>query len=126
MECKDRRVWAIRGAITVTEDSPDKIDEAVGELLTTIYKENSLDEGEVVFTLFSQTPDLKSKNAAASSRKNGFSTRSPLFCVQEADINGMLPFTIRVMIEIERECSEGLKMIYLRDAAKLRPDYNRK
>ena len=58
MEACNRRVWAIRGATTVSSDDPALIDEAVGELLSLIYKENNFSEENVVFTLFSQTSDL--------------------------------------------------------------------
>ncbi|MGN1164375.1 MAG: chorismate mutase [Candidatus Ornithospirochaeta sp.] len=126
MALENRKVWALRGAITVEEDTAEKMDEAVGEMLRAVYGENGITEDDVVFTLFSQTPDLRKRNAAAAARKNGFSTRSPLFCVQEADIDGMLEKTVRVMIEVEKEMKESPKMIYLGKAAALRPDLRRK
>lgn len=125
MEAYNRRVWAIRGATTVSSDDPALIDEAVGELLSLIYKENHFSEEDVAFTLFSQTSDLRSRNAAAAARRNGFSTHSPLFCVQEAEIDGMLERAIRVMIEVEKDNMDSPKMIYLRGASGLRPDLKR-
>ena len=125
MALEDRRVWALRGAITVEEDAAEKIDAAVGEMLNAIYKENGITEDDVVFTLFSQTSDLRSRNAAAAARKNGFSTRSPLFCVQEAEVDGMLERTVRVMIEVEKVMTAPPKMVYLGKAAGLRPDLRR-
>ena len=68
MEAEERRVWAIRGAITVDSDSVEAVDSAVKEMLDAIYMENGIVEDNVVFTLFSQTEDIKSRNAAAAAR----------------------------------------------------------
>ena len=125
MEAEERRVWAIRGAVTVDSDTPADVDSAVKEMLDAIYKENEITEDDVVFTLFSQTNDIKSRNAAAAARKNGYSTRTPLFCVQEAYVENMLPLTVRVMIEVEKKMEKKPVMVYLKGAAALRPDIRR-
>lgn len=125
MEAEERRVWAIRGAITVDSDTPADVDSAVKEMLDAIYKENEITEDDVVFTLFSQTNDITSRNAAAAARKSGYSTRTPLFCVQEAYVENMLPLTVRVMIEVEKKMEKKPVMVYLKGAAALRPDIRR-
>ena len=125
MEAEERRVWAIRGAVTVDSDTPADVDSAVKEMLDAIYKENEITEDDVIFTLFSQTNDIKSRNAAAAARKNGYSTRTPLFCVQEAYVENMLPLTVRVMIEVEKKMEKKPVMVYLKGAAALRPDIRR-
>ena len=66
MEAEERKVWAIRGAVTVDSNSPDDVDSAVKEMLDAIYKENDITEDDVVFTLFSQTQDITKRNAAAA------------------------------------------------------------
>ena len=126
MEDNERRVWAIRGAITLDKDDRDEMDKRVGEMLDALYSENGISEKDVVFTLLSQTSDLRTKNAAASARKNGYSTHTPLFCVQEAEIDGMLPMTVRVLVEVEKKMDKEPKMVYLRGAASLRPDLRSK
>lgn len=125
MEDEARRVWAIRGATTVEKDEKSLIDEAVGEMLSVIYEDNGITEDDVVFTLFSQTRDLRSTNAASSARRNGFSTHTPLFCVQEAESEGMLERAIRVLIEVEKKKEGEARMAYLRGATILRPDLKR-
>ncbi|MCI7606966.1 MAG: chorismate mutase [Spirochaetales bacterium] len=125
MEAEERRVWAIRGAITVDSDTPADVDSAVKEMLDAIYKENEITEDDVVFTLFSQTNDITSRNAAAAARKSGYSTLTPLFCVQEAYVENMLPLTVRVMIEVEKKMEKKPVMVYLKGAAALRPDIRR-
>lgn len=126
MDDNSERIYALRGAITADSDTPEAIDAAVGEMMKTLYEENGLTEDDICFTLLSMTSDLKSKNAAASARKNGFSTKTPIFCVQEAEINGMLPLCIRVLLQVNHPRRQDPVMVYLKGAAKLRPDLKKK
>ena len=126
MEAEERKVWAIRGAVTVDSNSPDDVDSAVKEMLDAIYKENDITEDDVVFTLFSQTQDITKRNAAAAARKCGYSTHTPLFCFQEAYAENMLPLTIRVLVEVEKKMDKKPVMVYLKGAMALRPDLRRK
>lgn len=118
-------VYAIRGATTVEFDSVSGIDEAVKELFSEILLQNNLKEDEISFVLFSQTSDLKSRNAAAAVRKAGYCASVPLFCVQEAEINGMLDKVIRVLIQVNHPRMNEPKMVYLNRACNLRPDLKR-
>lgn len=117
-----RNCFAIRGATTVEMDSPAEMDEAVGELFEEILKRNNLDCEDIAYIFLSQTGDLKTRNAATSLRKTGRCDNIPLFCVQEAEITGMLPHVIRLMVVVGRPETEKAKMVYLRRAAVLRPD----
>lgn len=125
MEAEDRKVWAIRGAVTADSNSAVDVDSAVKEMLDAIYKENDITEDDVVFTLFSQTQDITKRNAAAAARKGGYSAHTPLFCVQEATVENMLPLTIRVLIEVEKKMDKKPVMVYLKGAMALRPDLRR-
>ena len=125
MEAEDRKVWAIRGAVTADSNSAVDVDSAVKEMLDAIYKENDITEDDVVFTLFSQTQDITKRNAAAAARKEGYSAHTPLFCVQEATVENMLPLTIRVLIEVEKKMDKKPVMVYLKGAMALRPDLRR-
>ena len=125
MEAEDRKVWAIRGAVTADSNSAVDVDSAVKEMLDAIYTENDITENDVVFTLFSQTQDISKRNAAAAARKGGYSAHTPLFCVQEATVENMLPLTIRVLIEVEKKMDKKPVMVYLKGAMALRPDLRR-
>ena len=125
MEAEERRVWAIRGAITVDSNTIEDVDSAVKEMLDAIYRENEITEDDVVFTLFSQTQDITKRNAAAAARKGGYSTCTPLFCVQEAFVENMLPLTVRVLIQLEKKMDKKPVMVYLKGAKALRPDIRR-
>ena len=117
-------IYAIRGA-TVEFDSVSEIDKAVKEMFSEILSKNSITEEEIAFVLFSQTSDLKSRNAAAAVRKAGYCSSVPLFCVQEAEINGMLDKVIRVLVQVNHPKNGEPKMVYLNRAEKLRPDLKR-
>ncbi len=121
----EENVYALRGATTVLHDSPAEVDEAVGEMMGKLYEDNGLTDKDVAFILFSQTRDIRTRNAAASCRKNGYGVLTPLFCVQEAEIAGGLPLAIRVMVLVNHSAQREPKMAYLRNAAALRPEYNK-
>ena len=114
--------FAIRGAITVEIDSPSEMDVALAELFEEILKANELDVDDILYILLSQTSDLKTKNAAASLRKTGLVSNIPLFCVQEAEVHGMMMHVIRMLVVVGRPAEREVKMVYLRRAAALRAD----
>ena len=119
-------LYCIRGATTVASDFPNDIDEAVKELMEAIYRENGITDSDIAAVIFSQTHDIRTRNAAAACRKAGFCQKTPLFCVQEADISGGLKLAIRALVMINHQREREQRMVYLRNASSLRPDYNDK
>ncbi len=113
---------AIRGAITVFENSEDDILNAASLLFKSIVEKNNLKEEEIVSVIFSATSDLDAAFPARAVRELGYKY-IPLLDVSEMDVKGALPKTIRVMVFINREVSpKDVIHVYLRDAATLRPD----
>lgn len=117
-----RTTEALRGATTVEIDSKDEIDRAILELFENLVNENKIEEKDILYIMFTQTSDLKSRNPAAALRSSGYGTEVPLFCSQEPDITGMMEKVIRIMI-VFRTNANNKKPVYLRRAANLRPDY---
>lgn len=118
----EEMIYSIRGAITTDFDSPASIDEAVKLMMEELYKRNHITDSDISFILFSQTIDLKSRNAAAAFRATGKGAAVPLFCVQEAEIAGSLARVIRVLVQINHPKKSEPVMVYLKGAAALRPD----
>ncbi len=118
-------VYALRGAVTVENDNPGEIISAVTEMFETLLTLNDLSEDELVFIQFSQTNDLRSLNAASALRKGGHGSTVPLFCTQEADVEGGLEKCIRILVLVGHEERCEKKMVYLGRAAGLRPDLKR-
>ena len=113
---------AIRGAITVSENSEKEILDAASILFKTIVDMNDLKEEEIVSVIFSATKDLNASYPARAVRELGY-RYTPLFDVQEMDVVDSLPKTIRVMIFVDINTPfEQIHHVYLRDAVKLRPD----
>ena len=117
-----KNCFAIRGATTVEIDNPAEMDEAVSELFDQIVTRNRLDLDDIAYILLSQTPDLKTENAATCLRKTGKCDSIPLFCLQEAEIHGMMDHVIRLLVVVGRPAESPAKMVFLRRAAALRPD----
>jgi chorismate mutase len=113
---------AIRGATSVPTDVPEAIALAVAELLCAMRRENALECDEVVSAIFTVTPDLVSSFPAEAARAAGWE-QVPLLCTTEIPVPDGLPRCLRVMLHVERRWNGTRpRHVYLRDAARLRPD----
>lgn len=121
-ELRPRSVRAIRGAITVEQDSPPLIREAVTELLDAVLDENDLTPADIISAVFTATQDLVSEFPAHAARLYGW-TDIPLLCAQELPVPGSLPRCVRILVHAEtRRARHEIRHIYLRDAILLRSD----
>ncbi|MDD4574021.1 MAG: chorismate mutase [Sphaerochaeta sp.] len=114
-------ISAVRGAICVERDEPALIEEAVCKLYSALLKANEIEESDIACLLLTQTGDLKSRNPAGGLRKGGYCATTPLFCMQELEIEGMLEKVIRILVITNRAVGQ-VKPIFLDGAEKLRPD----
>lgn len=112
---------ALRGATTVFEDTPEEIRKATLELITTLMKENHLEEKHMVSILFTATKDLHSAYPGKYLREDLDFTEVAMLHFQEMDVFNTLPRCLRVLIHCKGEFTP--KHIYLGDAKKLRPDW---
>ena len=115
-------VRSVRGATTVTEDTPEALLEATRELLQALIDRNGITPESVISATFTATDDLTSAYPAEQARRMGW-TRAGLMCVQEMNVAGSLRSCIRVLVlwETDKPQSE-MQHCYLRDASGLRPD----
>jgi chorismate mutase len=112
---------AVRGAIQVPGNSVSSIERAGTRLVTEVLRVNGIAENQIVSILFSLTEDLTAANPAAGLRKTGFAS-TPLFCTQEARIDGALPRVIRVLVTWDSLERRAAVPVYLDGAEVLRPD----
>lgn len=113
---------AIRGAITVDCNSKDEIRKSTIELFSSIMESNNIVEDDLVSIIFSTTKDLDKLYPAVAVREYGIA-ETPLFCVQEMNVEGSLKKCIRVMLHCDKEIQKKeVKHIYLKEAQRLRPD----
>ncbi|MDQ6831652.1 MAG: chorismate mutase [Gemmatimonadota bacterium] len=118
----DRRVRAIRGAITVDRDVPADILAATRELLTAIAAKNDIGPSDIISAIFTVTDDLRSEFPARAARDLGW-VDVPLLCTVEIPVPGALGHCIRALIHVESDrARDGIVHVYLRGARSLRPD----
>jgi chorismate mutase len=116
-----QRLYALRGAISVSRDDSQEILGATSELMGEIMERNSLVPERVVSCIFTVTDDLSAEFPAVAARALGFE-RVPLLCAREIPVPGSLRRVIRVLIHYYAEEGHEAKHVYLREAASLRAD----
>jgi len=116
-------VRGIRGATTISEDTPESILLATRELLLAILEANhSLRSQEIASVLFTVTDDLRAAYPALAAREIGWE-EVPLMCAEEIPVRGGLGKCIRVLIFWNTNIPQSeVRHVYLKEAARLRPD----
>ena len=116
------RVRGVRGATTVTANTPEALFDATRELLTRLVEANGIAIEDIGSVLFSATADLNAAFPAAAARQLGWHD-VPLLCFHEMDVPEALPLCLRVLIHwnTDRTAAE-VRHQYLRGARALRPD----
>ena len=110
---------AIRGAISVDENTPEAIHAAVVELVRAVSALNDLDAADCVSAIFTLTPDLDAAFPAAAARAAGW-TQVPMICAQEIAVAGAPRRICRLLLHVRGRST--VKHAYLKDARVLRPD----
>ena len=116
----------IRGAITVDENSKEKIWQAARLLVTEILSQNKLRAENLGAIIFSLTEDLTAAFPSAAVRQLPALRLVPLFDTREPAIENSLPLCIRILIlaNADKEQNE-VRHVYLGGAKNLRPDLDR-
>jgi len=116
------RIWAVRGATTIVEDTAIEVVAATKELLEEIFKLNNIEPEALVSIIFTVTPDIRSEFPAVAARQLGLAD-TPLICMLEIPKPGALPKCIRVLLHFYTSLTKDrLRPVYLKEAKKLRPD----
>ncbi len=112
----------LRGATTAAANTSEAILEATAELLRALQEANGFRPDEVESAIFTSSPDLTAEYPARAARLLGWSD-VPLLGAGEVAVPGGLPRCIRVLLHFyTTQAQRELKHMYLREAAKLRPD----
>ena len=115
---------AIRGAITVDNDTEASMREAVITLINKIKELNRYKEEDISHVIFTLTEDIKSVYPAKIAREVYSSWKYvPMMCFNEMKIENSLTKCLRIMIVINTELAQNeIKHVYLKGAEKLRKD----
>ena len=115
-------VRGVRGATTVTRNQKEEILDVTKELLATMLEVNEISTEEIASAWITTTPDLYAEFPAVAARQMGW-TQVPLMQSHEMSVPGMLPLCIRVLLHWNTEKTQNdIRHVYLREAARLRPD----
>ncbi|WP_026100849.1 chorismate mutase [Synechococcus sp. PCC 7336] len=119
------RVRAIRGATTADSNTESAIRQVVTELLDELSTANELDPTEIVYVVFTATPDIDAIFPAAIARQRLGWDLVPLLDVQQMVVPGSLNHCIRVLIQFNTPLTQAeIQHIYLRGARFLRPEWS--
>ena len=117
------RIQAIRGAITVPDNTADAIATAVHELLDVVEHQNHLCPDHFISVTFSVTQDLDALFPAAAARQRPGWDTVALLDVQQMHVPGSIQRCIRLLIHAQLPARHGeVRPVYLREARSLRPD----
>ncbi len=115
----------IRGAVTVDENSKEKIWLAARQLVTKILSQNELRADNIGAIIFSTTEDLTAAFPSSAIRQLPALRLVPLFDTREPAVENSLPLCIRVLILADIEIEQNkVHHVYLGGAKYLRPDLN--
>ncbi len=116
------KIFGVRGAITVTDNSKEEIVNATVELLEKLLDQNQIKTEDIASCFFTVTGDLNAEFPAVAARNLGWKNVA-LLCAMEMPVPGALPLCIRVLIHWNTSKNQDeIKPVYLREAVKLRPD----
>ena len=124
----EKRLAAFRGAVCV-ENTSESITENVCLMCRELFSRNSIKADDIVSLQFTITKDITKLNPATALRRGDCGldvTAVPLFCSQEAEIEGGMPLVVRALLTAYTD--EGLERrnVYLNGAEMLRPDWGAK
>jgi chorismate mutase len=115
------RLFALRGANTVTANDAAAIHAATDELMRELMQRNELEPEAMVSCIFTLTDDLDAEFPAVAARNLGLS-RVPLLCAREVPVPGSLPGVIRVLVHYYAPEDHEPRHVYLGEARVLRAD----
>ena len=120
----DKKLAAFRGAICV-ENTVESITENVCLMCRELFSGNNIKAEDIVSLQFSITDDITVLNPATALRKGnpGLDVSAvPLFCCQEAKIDGGMKKVVRALLTAYVDEGQKRHNVYLNGAEKLRPD----
>ncbi|SFI70122.1 chorismate mutase [Treponema bryantii] len=124
----EKRLIAYRGAVCV-ENTAESITENVCLMCRELFSLNKIQAEDIVSLQFTITDDITVLNPATALRRGDCGldiTQVPLFCSQEAKIDGGMKFVVRALLTAYNDKNIERRNVYLNGAEKLRPDFSRK
>jgi chorismate mutase len=109
----------------VDRNDREEILAATRQMLALLIRLNGIEAKDVASALFTTTPDLDAEFPALAARQLGWIDQA-LLCGHEIAVPGALTRCVRVLIHWNTDKSHTeIAHVYLRDAARLRPDLSK-
>ncbi len=115
------RLFALRGAGSVTANDANEILGVTTELMRELMERNQLSPETMVSCIFTLTEDLDAEFPAVAARRLGLD-RVPLLCAREVPVPGSMPRVIRVLVHYYAPEGHQPRHVYLGQARALRAD----
>lgn len=115
------RLFALRGAGSVTANEADQILDVTDQLMRELMSRNGLVAEALVSCIFTLTEDLDAEFPAVAARRLGLD-RVPLLCAREVPVPGAMPRVIRVLVHYYAPEDHEPQHVYLGEARALRAD----
>ena len=91
-------------------------------MLALMIRQNQIEHEDVASAIFTTTPDLNAEFPALAARQLGW-LDVPLLCTHEINVPGSLARCVRILIHWNTDkLLEEIHHVYIREAARLRPD----
>lgn len=127
MNQNEKRLAAFRGAVCV-ENTAESITENVCLMCGQLFSRNGIKAEDIVSLQFTITDDITVLNPATALRKGNAGldvSQIPLFCSQEAKIEGGMPLVVRALLTAYVDAGSERHNVYLNGAEKLRPGFSK-
>lgn len=119
------KMRGVRGATVANANTEAHILEATQELLLAMIDTNGIQQDDVASILFTTSPDLTACYPAKAARNIGW-VQTALLGFQEMAVPNGMPLCVRVLIHWNTaKALNDIEHVYLRAAARLRPDLAR-
>ncbi|HWE34024.1 MAG TPA: chorismate mutase [Solirubrobacteraceae bacterium] len=115
------RLFALRGANSVTANDAEAILAATDELMRELMARNALEADAMVSCIFTLTDDLDAEFPAVAARRLGLH-HVPLLCAREVPVPGSMQRVIRTMVHYYADEQHTPRHVYLGEARALRAD----
>jgi chorismate mutase len=112
------RLYAVRGAVNIDDDTREQVVEQTQDLLKELLSRNDISAHQIVSIFFTATNDIKAEFPAAAARLMGLNG-VPLMCARELEVESRLalPRTIRILMHFYGNAAP--RSVYLRDTVRL-------
>ena len=114
----DKKLAAFRGAVCV-ENTAESITEYTCKMCRMLFEQNKIEADNIVSLQFTITKDITKLNPATALRRGNCGldvSAVPLFCSQEAEIEGGMPLVIRALLTAYVDSGTERHNIYLNGA----------